>query len=272
MSEGADRETVLAVERAEIEAWRDTFASAPAHVRSGLGLAERDLDGAFALTAGRIDSLLFNRVIGLGLFGPATGAQLDAALAHFAGAGADFALNLAPEAWTAELESALLARGFATFFHHVRWVRDASPAAPVPGSLTVQRVTPASAGEFATVVAEVVAQGSPVRRDWLAAGVGRPGWTFYLTRDGAEPAGGAALFVHEGVAWLGWGATLPRHRGKGSQSALFAARIEDARAAGCRLLTTETGPNRPGVDATSWRNAQRAGFRVAYERPSWIRP
>jgi hypothetical protein len=85
------REAVLAVERAEIEAWRDTFASASAEVRSGLALAERDLDGAFALTAGGIESLLFNRVIGLGLFGPATGAQLDAAIAHFGDAGVDFA-------------------------------------------------------------------------------------------------------------------------------------------------------------------------------------
>ena len=57
----------------------------------------------------------------------------------------------------------------------------------------------------------------------------------------SAPAGAGALYVHEGVGWLGFGATLPEFRGRGAQSAILAARIEDARRQGCREVTTETG-------------------------------
>jgi hypothetical protein len=42
-------------------------------------------------------------------------------------------------------------------------------------------------------------------------------------------------------------------------------------AAGCRWVTTDTGPNQPDVDTTSYRNMERAGFVPAYDRPCWIR-
>lgn len=274
MSDGVDLATARAIERAEIEAWRDTFAAAPPEARDALGLAERELAGAFVLAARGMPSLLFNRVIGLGLFEPATEEQLDAIAAHFEEVGEDHALNVSPLAQPPELLWALVARGYATYFHHVKWVRDASPppAAPPTGALVVERVAPARAGVFAALSADIVASGAPMRRDWMAACVGRPGWTHYLAIEEGEPIGGAALYVHAGVAWLGGGATLPERRGRGAQSRLLAARLADAHAAGCRLATTETGPNDPDLNPVSWRNVQRAGFTVAYDRPSWIRP
>ncbi len=65
----------------------------------------------------------------------------------------------------------------------------------------------------------------------LSALVGATGWHCFVAWDGDEPAGGGALYVDGEVAWLGIGATRPPYRGRGSQSAILAARIEAARAA-----------------------------------------
>ena len=95
----------------------------------------------------------------------------------------------------------------------------------------------------------------------LAANVvGRPGWSCYVAYDGERPAGAGALFVHEGVGWLGFGATLPELRGRGAQSAILAARIEDARKQGCTTVVTETGELEEGRPSNSYRNILRAGF------------
>src|SRR5919198_468066 len=71
--------------------------------------------------------------------------------------------------------------------------------------------------------------------------VGRPGWSCYVAYDGDVPAGAGTLYVHERIGWLGFGATLPRFRGRGAQSAILAARIEEARRQSCSVVTTETG-------------------------------
>lgn len=267
-----DRATALAIEAIEAEAWRDFSAAATPEVRAELGITPVDVAGAFVLTAHGIDSLLFNRVIGLGLAAPAADEDLAAIEAHFAAAPTHFAINLAPIAGPPGLEARLAARGYATFFHHVKWVRDAAPLAVPASPLRIERVPRERAAILGATLADIVAKGAPARAAWMGSAVGRPGWTHYLTWDGEEPAGCAALFVRDENAWLGWGATRPGHRGKGSQSLLLAARIADARAAGATLLTCETGPVMEGVDSTSWRNARRAGFTIAYERPSWIRP
>jgi GNAT superfamily N-acetyltransferase len=73
------------------------------------------------------------------------------------------------------------------------------------------------------------------------------------------------------VAWLGWGGTLPSYRGRGAQSAMLAARIEAARHLGCRRLVVETGPDSAEKPNPSYRNVERAGFRVAYLRENWVR-
>jgi GNAT superfamily N-acetyltransferase len=80
------------------------------------------------------------------------------------------------------------------------------------------------------------------------------------------------LFVHEGVGWLGFGATLAKYRGRGAQSAILAARIEDARKQGCPTVVTETGELEEGRPSSSYRNILRAGFREAFVRPNYRAP
>ena len=90
--------------------------------------------------------------------------------------------------------------------------------------------------------------------------------------DGGQPAGAGALYVDGGVGWLGLGATLPEYRGRGAQSAILAARIEDARRQGCATVVTETGELADDRPSSSYRNILRFGFEEAYLRPNYLSP
>ena len=161
----------------------------------------------------------------------------------------------------------LEARGFTRDYGWMKFTRGVG-AREAHSDLDVVRVGPERADDFATVVA-----GGFGMPDWakpLAANVvGRPGWSCYVAYDGDAPAGAGALYVHEGVGWLGLGATLPEFRGRGAQSALLAARIEDARRQGCREITTETGELEDDRPSNSYRNIVRAGFREAGARANF---
>jgi GNAT superfamily N-acetyltransferase len=106
----------------------------------------------------------------------------------------------------------------------------------------------------------------------LATIVGAPGWHCFVAWIDAQPAGMGALFVEGDAAWCGIGATRPAFRRRGAQTAVLAARIGAARAAGVSLLTTETGERIPERPASSYSNILRAGFREAYLRPNWRSP
>ena len=81
-----------------------------------------------------------------------------------------------------------------------------------------------------------------------------------------------ALFVEEGVGYLGFAATLAEHRGKGAQNALLAARIDHARELGCDVVVTETGERRDDLPSNSYRNILRAGFTEVAVHANWLRP
>ena len=100
---------------------------------------------------------------------------------------------------------------------------------------------------------EVVAR---AERDLVAAGVVR----YVALRDGVV-AGGAGVRMADGVAQLTGAATAPAHRRRGVQSALLAARLADAAAAGCDVAVVTTQPG-----SKSQQNVQRQGFDLLYTR------
>ncbi len=83
----------------------------------------------------------------------------------------------------------------------------------------------------------------------------------YLAFWNDEPAGVASMTAGDGIAFLGGGTTLPEFRGRGIQAALIQRRLEDAQ--GCELAIVGASPG-----STSHRNAERAGFRVAWSQLS----
>jgi GNAT superfamily N-acetyltransferase len=101
-----------------------------------------------------------------------------------------------------------------------------------------------------------------VLRDFVRA----EGFQRYLARLDGHAAGAASLRFDSGVAIFSGAATLPRFRRRGVQASLLAARLHDARTAGCDLAVVTTAPG-----SMSQRNVEKHGFRLAYVRAILIR-
>jgi hypothetical protein len=262
-----DRELARLVEHTEARVWIDAVRAATPEVVSALGLAALPVADGVALVASKVRSLLYNRTFGFGLDRPIGEDILDRAIGLYRHE-APFTIQPSPAARPREIVPWLRARGLETHFDWVIWVREAGPANEAPTGLKIDRIGPEQANEFARVAVAVFDKEEPFI-PWVTLSIGRRGWRHYLARDGEEPIAIAALYISEGVGWLGWGGTLPTQRGRGAQSALIARRVRDATALGCRWLTVETGDDLPERPNPSYRNCARAGFRVLHRRPSY---
>jgi GNAT superfamily N-acetyltransferase len=83
----------------------------------------------------------------------------------------------------------------------------------------------------------------------------------YLARLDGTPAGSGSMHLTGGIAQLTGAGTAPAFRRRGIQSALLAARLADATAAGCDLAVITVQPG-----SKSQQNAQRRGFDLLYTR------
>ncbi|HEV8388441.1 MAG TPA: GNAT family N-acetyltransferase [Dongiaceae bacterium] len=256
------------LEQAEHDAWEDLYNACPAAVAAALGLAAERIDGALYLQARQIPMTQFNRMSGLGL--RAMDKAVLAGLQRFREAGiAQAWFQVAPGPRQAEVEHQLQAAGLQ--LHARRWVKFWRPPEPAPHVTTELEVVPVdqkAAGAFADTVLAGFGM-PPLLKPWLQALPGREGWHCFLALADGEPTAGAAMYVADRIGWLGMGATRPEHRRKGAQSALLAARIAAGLTLGVDGFTTETGRPHPGEAGPSFANIQRAGFRIAYDRPNW---
>ncbi len=209
---------------------------------------------------------MFNRALGLGLDEPATEDGLDEIFDFLAGTNAY--LSVAPEARPAELPKWLEARGLAP---GRGWTKFTRPTADPPEAHTALRVERVVTGEAFGPAAARGFEAPELFDDWLGRLPGREGWHCFVAFDGDEPAGAGALYVTGTIGWVGVGATVPEHRGKGAQSANIARRIEAAAELGCELVVTETGAPIGGVPGPSYRNLTRAGFEPTYVRANYER-
>jgi GNAT superfamily N-acetyltransferase len=240
------------LESAEFAAYLDAFRASP----ELLDVAE--IGGATCTALRRLESRMFNRVLNLTSTGP-----LDEIAAFY---------GEAPW-WVSDshgLGAELEERGFVRDYGWMKFSRGVAPR-EAQSDLDVQLVAADRAEDFARVVGDGFELPEWLRP--LAANVvGRPAWSCYVAYDDQEPAGAGALFIKGSVGWLGFGSTLPEYRGRGAQSAILAARIEDARKQGCSTVVTETGELEEGRPSSSYRNILRAGFREAGVRPNYRAP
>jgi hypothetical protein len=225
---------------------------------------------AAALTA--IDAVFFNRAVGIGTLRPLTEDDVEAATRFFVDLGrTQWLFHLAPATVTPEVAGWLTARGYQ---QGRRWVKLWHDLADLPRpstSLRIERIDRSRAADFARIAVETL-ELPPIVEPSVTSTLGRPGWTHYVGFDGETPVSVAAMCVIEDVAWLGFGGTLEAARGRGGQSAMFATRLADARAQGCRWAVTETGEETEEFPVNhSYRNMVRSGFRLAYARRNWYR-
>jgi hypothetical protein len=258
------------VEGGEGEAWAEMFLSAPADVVADFGLRVERVGSAIALITKKMDLMLFNRVIGLGVMEPATEAMVDHIVALYHRAGIqNFAVQLSPTAQPSALPAWLEARSLPRRDNWAKVYRGVEAPPEVPTSLRIECIGSEHAAAFASVACS--AFGMPdTLRPWLATPVGGPGWRHYLAWDGDLPVATGALYVRDQVGWLGVGSTLPSHRRQGAQGAILAQRIRDGIELGCRWLITETDEDTHDHPNPSYHNIRRTGFKLAYQRPNYI--
>jgi len=269
-------DTALArrIERAETGLIADTSCATQARIGT---------EGFLIPVAGGMASFAepdspFNKVVGLGFDGVPSAAELDVIEKAFADRGAPTQVELAHLAESA-IGELLSDRGYRleSFENVLGLALDGDQERVTPPGIEVRRSTADELDAWIAVVADASThqdtQGLPwhdefpreaienAERDFAAAG----GIRYAAFRDGVL-AGGADFRITEGIAQFAGAATAPAHRRHGVQSALVAARLADARAAGCDVAVIVTQPG-----STSQENAQRRGFDLLYTRATLVK-
>lgn len=255
------------VERAALAALHEAV---PDDLRRRLELQVETIGTALVSIAGRDPATVLNRTVGLGVESPAERETPASIVARYAAAGVGrYYLHLHPGARPPELRDWVLDSGLRRDRGWAKFVRRADGPPEARSDLTVRRIDAAHAGDFGRIVAAGFGL-DEASAPLLASLVHHPDWHLYVSFDGETPAGAAAMFVHRGVGWLDWAATLPEFRRRGSQGALLQRRIRDALDAGCRLVMTETGEAVEGDPQHSYKNILRAGFELMHVRENFV--
>lgn len=264
------REHLVAAEAIERADWRDAYRSASPEMAALFGIRLVRLGSADVLQMTRLDMLMFNRVVALGVEEPATEELLDEALALFADAHVPrFFLEVSPAARPIFLNDWIAERGFSL---HNNWVKLTRAVDPVPRAFTtthIVEVGPDRAADFGRIVQIVFRLPEPMA-EWAAGLVGREGRRQFMAFERDKPVGVAALYQEGEWAELGYAAVLPEARGLGIQAALIAARVRAARDMGCRWLSMETAEETLEKPSYSLRNARKMGFEILYLRPNYL--
>ena len=262
-------ETVAALERAEREATAALFAAAAPEIKRTLGLAHRRIEDGLWSISRRLDHIMFCRLFALGIEKPVRAAAIDEAIDAFEASGVkNWMIQIAPN--TSPLPRLLVERGFSR--HPRTWAKFLFEGNPAPArtELEVREIGAAHAAAFGAIAAAAFGL-PPEAAPWCASIVRQPGFRTFMAFDGEEPVAGGTVYIEGNASWLGLGATAASHRGRGAQSAILAARIRASLDAGATLISTETGIPHQGEAGPSFKNIQRAGFRIVYERPNMRR-
>lgn len=209
-----------------------------------------------------------NRAIGFGFERRLDGAQLEEIRAFYQEHGkARWFLECSPDA-SIDM-GALLAAGGVVGGTLVKLAAELSDLVELPTPrVEVASASPADAPAFMALVGAQMSVPEELRYG-IVSTIGEPGWYFYFAAVDDQPVAGAAMFIEADGAWLGLAGTLPEYRNRGAQTALLLRRIEDAKRAGCRWISSEAFPE-AGTPNPSLRNMKRLGLRELYERP-WYR-
>jgi GNAT superfamily N-acetyltransferase len=225
--------------------------------------------GACAAFAGRGSPM--TQVVGLGMNGPVSAEEFERIEAFYRERGAAYELKLCPLADVSVLGE-INARRFRLHEFEHAWVRELHPGESFDFELPDLEITEVD-DEDADVFARTNGRGFADSEDATDEFVQMAAPFFYaggarcfLAHVGGEPAGACVMTIHDGIAFLFGTSTRPTFRGRGVQTALLRRRLAEGVAAGCDLALVATLPG-----SISARNVERAGFRIAYTKVSFIR-
>ncbi|MGD8859929.1 MAG: GNAT family N-acetyltransferase [Myxococcales bacterium] len=265
----ADIDTISCGEHAELDAWKGIWAAVPAHVRDRFQLSLDVHGSAVVCRALGVPTWFFNRVMGVGLDGPADLGWIESQVRRFRETDTPHGVSICRDGQAPQLGTWLERQGLrhtTTLAKMMRTTDD--PPTPSP-DVAIELAARADGDRFGAAAARGFGMPTPMA-DWFARLPGRDGLHVYLALDGDDVVGTGVLSVQGEVGWLGFGATLPEHRGKGVHRALMARRVRDAVELGCRWLVTETNQAQSDEPTPSLDNMKRNGFELAYERLNYV--
>lgn len=264
--------TLALARRLELaNSWRAVnYAEAYQRLHPRAACASQPIGGGYAVFISPTSPV--NKAAGLGLDRPPTRADLQALEDFFRSRGARPTIDACPLA-DPGLFRLLREAGYGVdgFFSVLaRVLPEGLSPGPLPPGLRVTRARPAEAERWLELVGQGFDESDPPTPETLDI-LGpnfhaRSSAAYFAWLDG-RPVAGGGMYYHEGVVELGGASTLPAYRRRGAQRALIEARLADARALGCDLGMVLTGPG-----SNSQRNAQRAGFWLAYTRVVLAKP
>ncbi len=248
-----------------------------AKLRPESGAMALPVADGFALYCGQGTDPSANRVTGLGMHGPVTAEHFDAMEAFYAERNMPCVIALYPFA-DASVTYQAAARGYMLhMFRNVlaRPVDAASIGAPdrdpladaAAAGIVVERARADEAELWARVVGSGFAE-----KELDAPAFGRlvafhcPDTVCYFGRIDGEEAGGGAMTIKDGFAYIWEVATRPSFRRRGVQQAIYHTLVQDAARAGCDTVALGTE-----VGHVSQRNAERAGFRLIFTGAALVR-
>jgi ribosomal protein S18 acetylase RimI-like enzyme len=220
-----------------------------------------------------------NKVLGLGLHGPVSDAELDRLALFYEERACPAQVELAPHAH-AGLPARLCARGFVLQSFESQLARRL-PASGLPRveGISVEATAPDDDEQWLDLAAAGFTAGEPhvgggsaeeapdpaVMREIMASFL-TPEIRRTVAYIDGQAAGSAASWLSEGVIGIFGTSTVPAFRRRGVQLALTAEILEDA-GPYADIATATTAPG-----STSQRTFERLGFQVVYTRAILVRP
>ena len=267
---GDDLDIARVVECHEAEAWAACVDAASAIAGNPL-LANVDRSITTPLsTVAAFNFGMFNRVIALGVGVPASERDIDLIMAFYEShAQSRFLIEVTPASRPETLAIELRGRGLVESPDKVAkcWrgtddIPDMSPAVEVRELTVADREQWSAVNVSAWQVPRFFGQ-------WFGATLGRSGFRHYGIFVDDQIVSTGAIYVSGDVAWSGFSATRPEHRGHRYQIATHIQRLRDAAEMGCRLVHTETAAETPERPNPSLHNQMRVGFDQIYEKTSF---
>ncbi len=210
-----------------------------------------------------------NQIVGLGLYGEVSAADLDRVEEFYRSRGVSSTLVVSPLA-DASLLTLVAQRGYRIQEFNSVLLRRIRPDEPFsrPADVAIEAVTPETLKAWAAAIARGFSEYGPVP-DEVFTGFGcLPGALAFLACIQGEIVGGCGgrIVPEARIASLFGTSTLPAFRQRGVQSALIARRLHEASKAGCEYAVVSTLPG-----SGSQRNMERRGFRLAYTKLVMVR-
>ena len=261
----ADLNLARRLERAEGHACRE-FAEARASLDPEGGSTWIECAGAYAVFDG-VDSPV-TQSFGLGIFEEPGAESMDRIESFFFDRGVAAMHEVCPLAGVATIDL-LCSRGYRPLeISSVLYQPIEAQQSADDGAIKVRAIGAEEAPLWTKINARGWAHDHPEFQGFLenfgSLIAARDRSVCFLADINGQPGAAGVLFLHDGVALFGGAATVPEMRRRGLQAALLRTRMRYAIEHGCDLamMVAEAG-------SQSQRNAERAGFRIAYTRTKW---